>query len=69
MERGGGRGKTIQSGMVVNEETPQEEQEPGLLPQSNNLSESSNDENSDDEEENGTNCKPCMISWIELTEK
>ena len=49
-----GIGKTIPSGTVVNEETPQEEQQPDLSRQCNNLAESSNEE-----EDDGTYCKTC----------
>ena len=52
-EKVGGRrrGKKILSGTAVNEEIPQEEQQPGPLRQCNNLAKSSNDETTDEEEE------------------
>ena len=42
--------------MVVNEEIPQEGQQPGSSRQCNNLTESSNDEGSEKEEDDGTIC-------------
>ena len=54
------------SGTAVNEKIPQQEQQPGPS-QSNDLAGSSIDESSD--EEDGTTCKICKISWIELAEK
>ena len=51
---GRGRGKKIPSSTVVNEEMPQEEQQPGPLRQCNNLAESSNDESSVEGEKDGT---------------
>ena len=41
---GRGRGRKIPSDTVVNEEIPQEEQQPGPSQQYNNLAKSSNDE-------------------------
>ena len=55
------------SGTAVSEKIPQQEQQPGPS-QSNDLAGSSIDESSD-EEEDGTTCKICKISWIELAEK
>ena len=46
--------KKIPSSKVVNEEIPQEGQQPGSFRQCNNLTESSNDEGSD--EDDGTTC-------------
>ena len=53
--------------MVANEEMSQEEQQPGLSPQSNNLDESLNDESDGEEEDDGTNYKFYKIPWTELT--
>ena len=58
-----------QSGAVFSEGTPQEEHQPGPSRQSNNLVEPSNDESSDEEEHDGTTCKFCEFSWIELMKK
>ena len=64
-----GRGKKTPSGTVINEEIPQEEEQPGLLWQCNKLAKSSNDESSDDEEDHGTTFMICKILWRELMEK
>ena len=64
-----GRGIKIPSGTVVNEEIPQEEQQPVPSWQCNNMVESSNDESSDEEEDDGTTCKIWKILWIELMKK
>ena len=55
--------------MVVNEEIPQKEQQPGASWQYNNMTELLNDESSDAEEAVGTTYKICKILWIELMEK
>ena len=55
--------------MVVNKEISQEGQQPGPLPQCNNLTESSNDESSIEVEDDGSTCKVCKIPLIELTKK
>ena len=47
----------------------QEEQQPSLSPQNNNLDESLNDESGDEEEDDGITYKFCKIPWIELTKK
>ena len=54
---------------VINEEIPQEEQQPGPSWQCNNLAESLNDETSDKEKDDGATCKICKIPRIELMEK
>ena len=67
-----GRGKKIPSGIVVNEEISQKEQQPDPLRQCNYLAESSklfHDESSDEEEDDGTTCNICKIPWIEMIEK
>ena len=56
------------SGTAVNEEIPQEKQEPDPSRQCNNLAESSNDDSSD-EEDDDTPCKICKIPSIEITDK
>ena len=61
--------KRIPLGTVVNEEIPEEEQQPDLSRQCNNLAESSNDDTNNKEEDDGTTCKICKIPWIELREK
>ena len=55
--------------MAVNEQIPQEGQQSGLSRQCNNLVKSSNIKSSDEEEDDGTTCKICKVSWVELTEK
>ena len=66
---GRGRGKKLPSGTVAHEEIAQEQQQPGPRRKCNSLTESLNDENSDEKEYDGTTCKICKITWIELTEK
>ena len=61
-------GKKIPSGMVVNKEIPQEEEQQGPSRQCNDWPETSNYE-SNDEEGVDTNCKICKIPWIKLREK
>ena len=54
--RGGGRGKKIPSGTVVNEEILQEQEQPCISLQCNNLAKWLNGDSSDEEEEDdGTN--------------
>ena len=65
----GGERKEDPSCMVVNEEIPQEEQQPGPSWQCKNLAELSNDESSVEEEGDGTTCSICKILWVELMEK
>ena len=64
-----GRGKKIPSGTAVNDEIPQEKQQPGPSRIRNNLDKSSNGESSNEEESGGTTCRICQIPRIELMEK
>ena len=61
------RGKKIPSGTVGSNQISQQQQQ-GPSWQCRNLAKSWNDE-SNDEEDDGTACKTCKITWIELTEK
>ena len=54
-----GRGKKIPSGTAVNDEIPQEKQQPGPSLIRNNLDKSSNGESSNEEESGGTTCRIC----------
>ena len=69
MKKLGRNRKEEPSGTVVNEEIPQEDQQPGPSQQCNNLAKSSNGESSNEEEDDGTTFIICKIPWTELTEK